>query len=531
MGEPTRRKTDRHWDKMEALRSSLELLNRAPLMVDAYQGAVQSIMRMLGCERASVLRFGDDKQVYFVASEGLSEQYRAAVDGHCPWQQDEIDAEPIFMTDVANSDLAPELRDTILAEGIRAAAFFPMISDDGLLGKYMAYYGEPHDFTAEEISFGKILADDLVATLIRLENVEKMKRSERRLALALESVNDGLWDWNIARDEVYYSPRWEKMLGYPIGTFRTNRRAWEEIVHSDDLKMVQDMLAAHVAGDVPSYEVEYRLLAADGRWVWILDRGKVVAWTPEGRPLRAVGTHTDISRRKLAEIEKNEMQRQVEHTQRLESLGVLAGGIAHDFNNILTVILGNASMAAIEQVDNPAAVSSCLDKIVQSTQRAALLCRQMLTYSGQNPVMVEPTDLSALIREISSLLKMSIDRRVVLAYELCEPAPLVEADAAQIQQVIMNLVINASEAMDGNGGDITMVTRPVNLDAKGLSGLTVTDEVKPGNFILLEVRDSGCGMASATRARLFEPFFTNKDQGRGLGMSAGPGRGGAHPRL
>ncbi|MBN4076859.1 ABC transporter substrate-binding protein [Mariprofundus ferrooxydans] len=227
----------------------------------------------------------------------------------------------------------------------------------------------------------------------------------------------------------------------------------------------------------------------------------------------------DVSEKNRAEQNRQKMQRQVEHTQRLESLGVLAGGIAHDFNNLLAVILGHAGMAVGKVERDPTAVSMHLDKVIQSADNAASLCKQMLAYSGKGHFVVEPIDVSQLLRDMIELLEVSIDKNVSIRYRIAERTVMIEADMAQMQQVIMNLVINASEAIGFQGGEIDVCSGEMDANAAYLDGC-FHEGSEPGDFVYIEIKDNGCGMDAATIAKIFDPFFTTKFTGRGLGMSA-----------
>ncbi len=217
--------------------------------------------------------------------------------------------------------------------------------------------------------------------------------------------------------------------------------------------------------------------------------------------------------------EEKEMQEKMEHVQRLESLGVLAGGIAHDFNNILTAIMGNAALGKMKLEDTSPALAH-LARIEKSSQRAAELCKQMLAYSGKGRFVVKAINLSDMVEDITKLLDVSIAKNVVLKFHLAENLPPVEADGAQLQQVIMNLVINASDAIGRKSGVISLSTGMMQADADYLGGAYAADGIEPGRFVFLEVADTGCGMDERTQKKLFDPFFTTKFTGRGLGMSA-----------
>jgi len=216
--------------------------------------------------------------------------------------------------------------------------------------------------------------------------------------------------------------------------------------------------------------------------------------------------------------EKKEREK-LEHIQRLESLGVLAGGIAHDFNNLLTAIMGNAALAKLK-IDRLSPATPLLSNIEQASDRAAALCKQMLAYSGKGKFIVEPVNLTHMVREMMNLLEVSIDKNVVMRLDLSEQLLAIEADVAQMQQVIMNLVINASEAIDKHSGTLTIYTGVVDIDDAYIQTTYIDSELKAGRYVSLEVSDTGCGMDVETQKRLFDPFFTTKFTGRGLGMSA-----------
>ncbi len=217
--------------------------------------------------------------------------------------------------------------------------------------------------------------------------------------------------------------------------------------------------------------------------------------------------------------ERKRLEERGRHAQKLESLGVLAGGIAHDFNNLLTAILGGASLLQDELRDNSAAAGH-VKIILNASERAAQLTRQMLAYSGRGRFVVEPLDISQQVREIAQLLESSVPRDIELTLNLDDNGVLIEADAGQIQQLVMNLVINAAEAIEKPPGTVVVTTRVEDLDAEYVRENMAGDNVVPGRFMMLEVHDNGKGMDEATIAKIFDPFFTTKFTGRGLGLAA-----------
>ena len=217
--------------------------------------------------------------------------------------------------------------------------------------------------------------------------------------------------------------------------------------------------------------------------------------------------------------ERKRMEERSRNTQKLESLGVLAGGIAHDFNNLLTAILGGATLLQEDIPENSPAASN-LKLVISASERATLLTRQMLAYSGRGRFVVEQIDLAQQIREITELLESSVTRDVELVLSLETDGVLVEADAGQIQQLLMNMVINGAEAIEGGPGTVLISTRVQELDADYVRDNMAGDNVVPGRYVLLEVHDTGKGMDQKTLSRIFDPFFTTKFTGRGLGLAA-----------
>ena len=231
-----------------------------------------------------------------------------------------------------------------------------------------------------------------------------------------------------------------------------------------------------------------------------------------GRFIGTVFLADDVTDRRRAESA-------LRQAQKLESLGVLAGGIAHDFNNLLTAILGNTEVA-LDRIPNDSALRSALRRIEATTQRGADLARQLLAYAGKAHFAIQPLDLNSIILEMGELLSVSISKKVALKQDLQAGLPPVEADSAQFQQVVMNLVINASEAIGEGSGTVTIHTRSVTLSKAELSTAFPGQVLDPGPYVRLEVEDDGCGMDAETIGRIFDPFFTTKFTGRGLGLSA-----------
>jgi PAS domain S-box-containing protein len=347
----------------------------------------------------------------------------------------------------------------------------------------------------------------------------ELRAREGRLHTSLEAANVGTWDWNIRTGEVRWSDNLERIHGQAPGSFRGTFEGFLDGVHPDDRERVLDAIQGAIAAG-ETYSVEYRSIRPGDNITWFEGRGHVIR-DEAGEPTWMSGICMDVT-------ERHRFHEQLCQTQRLESLGVLAGGIAHDFNNLLVAIMGNASLA--RDVLPPSATAiPLIQNVLTACQRAALLTRRLLAYAGKDRPTTTLTNLSTLVHELGSLLHASVPRLVTISLELEDDLPLVLADEAQLQQVVMNLVINAAEAIpEHTTGTVTITTRrreSLSDDPRCAAG-PVIDTANV--YVELSVRDTGCGMDPATQARVFDPFYTTKFTGRGLGLSAVLGIVGAH---
>ena len=225
----------------------------------------------------------------------------------------------------------------------------------------------------------------------------------------------------------------------------------------------------------------------------------------------------DISKRKQADAERRKLQEQLLHALKLEGLGVMAAGIAHDFNNLLTSMLGNASLARM-QLPEESPVCSYLNEIEGAAKSAARLTSQMLAYSGKGRFDVQPLRLDSLVNETIHLLKTVVSKKVKICPKLDSAS--CEGDVSQVQQVIMNLITNASDAFQGEPGEVHVRTGMRKFDSANLFSPYVTNQIPAGEYVFIEVEDNGCGMSNETLAKIFDPFFSTKTMGRGLGLAA-----------
>lgn len=292
-----------------------------------------------------------------------------------------------------------------------------------------------------------------------------------------------------------------------------------DLLHPEFRARAQEMLANKIAGAATT-QYEAAILTKEGATIPVEIGTRLVF--EDGKPAGVQGIARDIHERVAAQAEHHRMELQIRHAQKLESLGVLAGGLAHDFNNLLVGILGNAGLVLGKLAEDDA-LRTYIRRIEGSARRAADLTNQMLAYSGRGTFQAGPLDLSKLAIEMSQLLEAAISKKATLVYECAEGLPMIQGDPVQINQVIMNLITNASDALGESTGTITIRTYSRFEKASALKGVFITHEVKEGYFVHLEVADTGCGIDAETMTRLFDPFFTTKFTGRGLGLAAALG--------
>lgn len=338
--------------------------------------------------------------------------------------------------------------------------------------------------------------------------------SEALWKLALEGAGDGVWDWNLATGEEFFSRGIKSMFGYDEEDIPNLSAEMDARTHPDDVPQMNADRQAHFDGRAPVYRNEHRIRCKDGRWKWVLSRGMVIARDEDGRPLRMVGTHTDITDHKQGEAQQRALESQLRESQKMEAIGTLAGGVAHDFNNLLAAILGNLVLAR-EDVGEQHPAQESLTEINRAAIRARQLVQQILTFSRRQTQEMLRQPLTPQVEEALGLMRSLLPASIKLNVRLSAASLPVLADATQMQQVLMNLCTNAWQAMEGRPGEITVALREVTLDAS--QGLQMGG-LASGSYACLSVADNGPGMDEATQQRIFEPFFTTKAPGAGTGL-------------
>lgn len=346
-----------------------------------------------------------------------------------------------------------------------------------------------------------------------LEALEKSQEdrhaSEKRFRSLIENSSDMIALVGADGTILYASPSTARILGYPFEEF-VGRNAFE-LIHTEDCEGMRNLLAGLLRQPENAASSEFRLLHKDGSWRWMEGSWNNFLSEPDIRAI--VVNYHDISGRKEVEAERRQLEDQLRQAQKMEAVGRLAGGVAHDFNNLLMVIQGQSEMI-LERLRPQEALTSSAEQIRKAAARAASLTRQLLAFSRMQVLQPKVLDLNAVLADIGRMLPRLIPENIELALLPCDSLGQVKADQSQMEQVILNLALNARDAMP-HGGKLTIETANVHLDeayTRRHSGM------RPGPYVMLAVSDTGVGMDEETQAHIFEPFFTTKGVGKGTGL-------------
>lgn len=399
-----------------------------------------------------------------------------------------------------------EMRDRLLRDGFRGLIVVPLIRGERVLGT-MNLVMQGSDRLSDEERDTLLAAGKTIALAMdNAHHVEQLREKDLRYGLATGAARVGVWDWNLAAGSFYLDPNVKVLLGFGDAEMPNDLECWSERIHPDDRATVESAIRAHLDGKTPEFVCEHRMIHKDGSERWILARGHAMR-DGHGRVFRMVGTDADVTEPRRLERERRELEQQLLHAEKLKSLGVLAGGIAHEFNNLLTAVLGNAGLAH-RQCEPGSPVQRRIEQIEAAATRATDLTRQLLAYSGRGTFVLKSIDLSRLVEETAELLYVSVGRKTTLELDCPPGLPRIQGDPGQLRQLVLNLVQNASESLRGEAGRIRVAA------ARGPRALAARDGV------VLEVSDTGCGIAEKDLKRIFEPFYTTKLSGRGLGLAA-----------
>lgn len=358
------------------------------------------------------------------------------------------------------------------------------------------------------------VAGSTVDITARKRTEQALRESEERYQLAIAGANQGLWDWDLASDTVFLSPRAQRLFGIEPGEPQRPRREWiaQWTYHPEDRPRVRGALSAYLRGATRSFEVEYRMRMPTGEWRWFYDRG-VALCDKDGRPYRMAGSIEDITERKNAQTERERLEVQLRQAQKLEAMGTLAGGVAHDFNNILAAILGYGEMAQ-KQAAEGTALRRHIDAAMSAGMRAKSLVERILAFSRSGMGERVPVHVQSVVAEVLDAVAGSAPPGVRFERRLAAGDAAVLGDPTQLHQVVMNLCSNAVQAIADDGSVTVSIDTVSFAEARPVT----TCELPAGSYVRLQVTDNGTGIPARVIDRIFDPFFTTKEVGVGTGL-------------
>jgi two-component system cell cycle sensor histidine kinase/response regulator CckA len=341
----------------------------------------------------------------------------------------------------------------------------------------------------------------------------ELRHSEERLQMTLEVANIGIWDWHVLNDTWYASPTYYTMLGYEPVSGNSDRETWLKRVHPEDLEKVKYKINSILHFETNEYRYEARMKHADGSYRWHYVTGYVLERNTSGKPIHLTGLRIDIDELKKAEDEKEKLRTQLTQAQKMDAIGRLAGGVAHDFNNMLGVILGQTDLLLLKmEPDQP--FFEALQRIKKAGEKSADLTRQLLAFARKQTVSPKVLNLNEIIKSMTRMLPRIIGEDIQLSWSPQKDIWPVIIDSSQIDQILINLCINARDSITGNG-KITIETENKTFDD---SYILKHPGFLAGDYVMVSVIDSGCGMDEEILNNIFEPFFTTKGEGKGTGL-------------
>ena len=434
--------------------------------------------------RDGFLTFDRDWRFTFINDEGerMLGQYRSTLLGRTLWEAIPATADARFRSEHERAVSSREM--------VRFEQFFPPTQ------RWFEISVHPlHDGAA-------VYLRDVGA---EHERAERLRVSEERFRLVAEVTDDVVWDWDMATGRIWWNDVLLRKFGHDPSAGGLDLDWWAARIHDDDRARISAGLQQVIDAGGTHWSAEYRFQHADGSEHIVIDRGSVIR-DQAGKPLRMLGSMIDVT-------EQRQLAESLRQAQKLEAVGQLTGGVAHDFNNLLTVILGNAELLS-EQLGNEHRLRMLAEMTATAAERGAELTRRLLAFARRQPLQPKPLDLNRLVGGMDALLRRTLPANINMELVRAGGLWTAEVDPGQLENALLNLAINARDAMDGNGC-LTIETANMLLD----NAYAATQaEVRAGQYVMVSVSDTGSGMRPEIAARAFEPFFTTKEVGHGSGL-------------
>lgn len=467
-----------------------------------YAAALDALAQGLGVTRASILLFDPDGVMRFKAHRGLSDAYRAAVEGHTPWAPDSPNPEPIVVPDVSNDASLTAYLPTIRAEGIAAMAFIPLVSLNRVIGKFMLYYDAARALSEEDLQLGELIAAQVAFAVERTRAEEQARRNEEHLRFALDAAAMGTWDWDLAQNSVRWSDNLERVHGLPPGTFDGTFASYEREIHPDDRERVLASAQRAITHGTP-HDVEYRIVSPDGTVRWVEGKGRVEY--ENGRPVRMTGVCMMVTRRKEAELARLAA---AEEASRLKD--EFLATLSHELRTPLNAILGWVQMLQAGDLSQNR-IRQAIEVIGRNARLQAQLIEDILDVSriitGKLEIERHPVVVPHLVDTVvSAITPSAAAKQIQLVKVVPDDLPPVEGDLKRLHQVVANVLSNAVK-FTPEGGRVE-----------------VHGAAEDGS-VVIRVRDSGVGIAADFLPYVFDRFrqadsrSTRRHGGLGLGLA------------
>ena len=480
-----------------------QALNHASTHDEIFDASLAALAQGLSVPRSAILLFDPDGKMRFKAWRGLSNAYRAAVEGHTPWTPDTPDPQPIVVPDVTRDPSLKSFLRVFVAEGIAAMAFIPLVSVGRVIGKFMLYYGRPYELADDELQLAGLIAAQVAFAVSRTRAEDATRRSEERLQFALDAASVGTWEWDLVSQAIRWSENLERLHGLPRGTLNGTFESYEAQIHPDDRERVRASVERAIA-EQSLYDCEYRVVAADGAVRWVELKGLVEYI--DGHARRMTGVCMISTPRKEAELARLAVAEEA-NRQKDDFLGVLS----HELRTPLNAIVGWVQIIKRGDLRSTEQVEHAIEVIGRNARLQAQLIEDILDVTriaaGKVEIDRQPVLVSDVLDAVlSALLPLAEAKGILVTQEICDDMPPVLGDAKRLHQALSNVIANAIKFTPE-------------------AGRVVVSCVRHERSILLTVHDSGLGIAPDVLPLVFERFWQGDSHsgprhgGLGLGLA------------